>query len=69
MNKKEESACVLIHNNIMPRLRFLRESFAAMAEREINDDNKDGTSLYDGAVIALDDIIAATDKVMDMLEG
>jgi hypothetical protein len=69
MSKKEEAACTIIHNNIMPRLRFLRESFSAMAEREIEDDDKDGTSLYDGAVLALDDIIAATGNVMSILEG
>ena len=37
-----------------------------MAERERED--KDGTSLFDGAVIALDDMMGVTAALMSMLE-
>jgi hypothetical protein len=68
MNDKNFEACNIIHTNLLPRMRFLRESFAAIAETERNDDGKDGTSLYDGAVIALDDMIEVASGLMDMLE-
>ena len=68
MDKESLEACKIIHTNLLPRMRFLRESFAAIAETERNDDGKDGTSLYDGAVIALDDMIEVTSELIDMLE-
>ena len=68
MNDKQHEACTIIHTNLLPRMRFLRASFAAMAEGERDDDAKDGTSLYDGAVIALDDMIGVTSGLLDMLE-
>lgn len=68
MNEKTHEACKIIHANLLPRMQFLRESFAAMAEQERNDDGKDGTSLYDGAVIALDDMIGVASGLIDMLE-
>ena len=68
MDDKNFEACNIIHTNLLPRMRFLRESYAAMAETERNDDEKDGTSLYDGAVIALDDMMQITSGLMDMLE-
>jgi len=68
MSEKSLEACEVIHTNLLPRMQFLRESFAAMAERERGDDDKDGTSLYDGAVIALDDMIGVTSELIDMLE-
>jgi len=68
MDDKNFEACNIIHTNLLPRMRFLRESFAAMAETERNDDEKGGTSLYDGAVIALDDMIEVTSELIDMLE-
>jgi len=48
MSKKSFEACKIIHTNLLPRMQFLRASFAAMAETERDDDAKDGTSLYDG---------------------
>lgn len=69
MSDNAYSACKVLHNNLLPRARFLRESFAALAEQERADESKDGTTLYDGAVIAMDDIIAAASEVMDLLEG
>ena len=66
MDNKNFEVCKLIHNNLLPRARFLRESFVALAEKELGE--KD-TSNYDGAVLALDDIIAAASEVMDLLEG
>ena len=68
MSKKNFEACKIIHTNLLPRMQFLRASFAAMAETERDDDEKDGTSLYDGAVIALDDMIKVASGLMDMLE-
>jgi len=68
MNKNTMEACKIIHTNLLPRLQFLRESFAAMAENERDDDDKDGTSLHDGAVIALDDIIGIASDLISMLE-
>lgn len=68
MNEKNMEACKIIHTNLLPRMRFLRESLAAMAESERDDDDHDGTSLYDGAVIALDDMIDVTSKLINMLE-
>ena len=68
MNKKNFEACKIIHTDLLPRMQFLRASFAAMAETERDDDAKDGTSLYDGAVIALDDMIKVASGLMDMLE-
>ena len=68
MTDKNHDACKIIHTNLLPRMQFLRASFAAMAESERDDDEKDGTSLYDGVVIALDDMIDVTSGLMDMLE-
>jgi len=68
MNEKNFEACKIIHTNLLPRLQFLRASFAAMAENERDDDEKDGTSLYDGAVIALDDTIDVASGLISMLE-
>ena len=68
MDEKKFEACQIIHTNLLPRMQFLRASFAAMAEAERDDDEKDGTSLYDGAVIALDDMIKVASGLMDMLE-
>ena len=68
MSKTTMDACKMIHVNLMPRLQFLWKSFAAMAEVERDDDEQDGTSLYDGAVIALDDIIGVASELTSMLE-
>ena len=68
MNDKNFEACKIIHTNLLPRMQFLRASFAAMAEGERDDDAKDGISLYDGAVIALDDMIGVTSGLLHMLE-
>ena len=68
MNAKNQKACEIIHVNLMPRMRFLRASLAALAESERDDDDKDGTSLYDGAVIALDDMIDDASELISMLE-
>ena len=68
MNSKNHEACKILHTNLLPRMRFLRQSFAAMAESEHADDGKDGSSSYDGAVLALDDMIAVTSELIDMLE-
>jgi len=68
MDEKNLEAFEIIHTNLLPRMRFLRASFAAMAEKEHDDDEKDGTPLYDGAVIALDDMIGVTSELMGMLE-
>ena len=68
MSETNHEACKVIHTNLLPRMQFLWASFAAMAESERDDDEKDGTSLYDGAVIALDDMNEVTPQLMDMLE-
>ena len=68
MSEKKLEACTIIHANLLPRMRFLRASFAAMAESEHGDDAKDGISLYDGAVIALDDMIEVASGLIDTLE-
>ena len=66
MDDKSFEASKLIYNNLLPRLRFLRESFAAIVEKEIQEHD---TSIYEGAVLTLDDIITAATEVMDFLEG
>ena len=68
MSKKNLEACTIIHTNLLPRMRFLRASFAAMAESQRDDDAKDGVSLYDGAVLALDDMIEVASGLIDTLE-
>lgn len=67
MRDKNHEACKIIHTNLLPRMQFMRASFAAMAENE-RDDEKDGTSLYDGAAIALDDMIETVSQVMKLLD-
>ena len=67
MDKKHE-ACKIIHTDLLPRARFARSAFAAMAEVERANGTGDGTSIFDGMVIAMDDIIASADSVMDLLE-
>ena len=68
MSDKVFEACGQIHNDILPRLRFLRVSFAAMAEKERADEHGNGLATLDGAVFALDDIIKSVSEVMDTLE-
>jgi len=63
MNNKNFDACKVIHTNLLPRMKFLRESFAALAETERDDEEKNGDSLYDGAVIALEDMIGFASKI------
>jgi hypothetical protein len=67
MTDKTIEACKTIHSELLPRARLLRESCAALAEQERMDG--DGISLYDGFVLALDDIIAAALKAMEQMDG
>jgi hypothetical protein len=69
MDENSFEATKKIHAEIIPRLRFLQGSFAAMAENKRYDDTTYDTSVYDGAVLALDDVIAAAEQLIDMLES
>ena len=61
-------ACKVINNELLPRAKFLRDSFCALAEKARMDGADVEAVPYDGAVLAMDDIIATADKVMDLLE-
>jgi|GEM_PF-6365214 len=67
MQDDKHKAATIVHNNLLPRVRFLQQSFAAIAEQKRETDTANA-AVYDGAAFVLEDIAAAALAALDALE-